>query len=81
MYKKLQIVIKISKSVFNLCEIEADLRIDNTKPRNEFLSCFILEKYCVPEWLVGFSDISTLEGYLKPNPIYIDIKYIWFVNQ
>ena len=32
--------------------------------------------------LVGFYGISTIVGYLIPNPvyIYIYIRYIWFVN-
>ena len=25
-------------------------------------------------------DISTLVGYLMPNPVYAYIKYTWFVN-
>ena len=28
--------------------------------------------------LVGFYAISTIVGYLMPNPLYIYIKYIWF---
>ncbi len=28
--------------------------------------------------LVGFYGISTIVGYLMPNPLYTYIKYIWF---
>ena len=31
--------------------------------------------------LAEFYDISTIEGYLIPNPVYTDIKYIRFVNE
>ena len=30
--------------------------------------------------LVRFYGISTIVGYLMPNPLYTYIKYIWFVN-
>ena len=30
-------------------------------------------------WLVGFNGISTLVGYLMPNPVYTYIKFILFV--
>ena len=30
--------------------------------------------------LVWFDGISTIVGYIMPNPIYTCIRYIWFVN-
>ena len=42
-------------------------------------SLYIYVKYI---WfgLVRFYGISTIAGYLMPNPLYTYIKYIWFVN-
>ncbi len=48
--------------------------------RSLFNTTFYLYIYMKYIWfgLVWFYGISTIVGYLMPNPLYIYIKYIWF---
>ena len=41
--------------------------------------CFILTKYCKIFGLIGLHGISTIVGYLKPNPLYTYISSIYMI--
>ena len=49
--------------------------------------CFCIHEYFIcllvleDGWLFGFYGISTFVGYLMPNPVYVYIKYMWFVSK
>ena len=53
---------------------------DTSKPYKWLYLIKILETISLIVCLVEFSGISTIIGYLMPNPVFTYISSIWFVN-